>query len=303
MTTAQRIPIEKIVKGKNPRTHYDADELQQLACSIKERGLIQPIVVEPHKQGTYLLVAGERRLEAHKLLKRKYIQANVRERTNHNGRERLLDAIIENDQRADMDPIDRAQAYAMLRDEYHMTTRQIAQKVGRNSHVIEISMLLVRLDEEIQDLVRQGFWSDARLVRSLLQIQDKAVRVGLAERLWRERVNLKGCWAAVEKTLSALQMTRKPGRPSKAAAATPGYARRTTLAAALVPSMEIGNVRGKPMNWDALRQLGQVPEWSQVVLAASSTCQICPLRDIASPLNCEGCAAVTILQRLVEVAR
>ena len=164
MTTEQRIPIEKIVKGNNPRTRFDPEQLQQLALSIKERGLIQPIIVEPHAKGTFLLVAGERRLEAHRLLHRKYIQAVVRGRTNHNGRERLLDAIVENDQRADVDPMDRANAYQQLRDQYHLSTRQIAQKVGQQSHIVENHLVLTRLDPEIQDLIRAGFWTNSRLI-------------------------------------------------------------------------------------------------------------------------------------------
>ncbi|HJS17310.1 MAG TPA: ParB/RepB/Spo0J family partition protein [Anaerolineales bacterium] len=304
MNITQRIPIEKIVRGKNPRTHFDTEKLQELAMSIKERGLIQPIIVEPRRGGTFLLVAGERRLRAHELLRRRVIKAIVRGRTNHNGRERLLDAVIENDQRDDMDPIDRANAYRVLRDVHKLTTRQIAHKVGKGTVVVENHLLLVRLDPEIQEMIRQGFWTDQRLIRGLLRIPDRTIRVGLAERLYKERVNLKGCWAAVEATIEAIQAPplRRSGRP-KLCDEQPYYARQTVIEAGLVPSMEIAGATVKPLRWDALRQLGQVPEWELVVDAAGNTCQACPLRDIASPMNCEGCAAVTLLQRLVEVAK
>lgn len=296
---AQMIPITKIVRGNNPRTQFDPGKLQELAASIKARGLIQPIIVEPHGRGKFLLVAGERRLEAHKLLKRSTIKALVRERTNHNGRERLLDAVIENDQRTDVDPIDRANAYLQLRDTYHLTTRQIAQKVGRESHVIENHLVLTRLDPEIQDLVRQGFWTDSRLVRGLLSIEDRSTRISLAGQLWSERINLKGCLAAVDRTLAAIgtKVVRKGGRPRKAGPAAL-YSQKTKIVSTHVPAMEIAEVWIKPARWDALKQLGHVPEWDLVVSAAGSTCQMCPLRDIASPKNCEGCAAVTLLQRL-----
>lgn len=298
--TTQLIPIEKIVRGRNPRTHMDPDALQQLALTIKERGLIQPITVEPRKGGTYLLVAGERRLEAHKLLKRQTILAIVRGRTNHNGRERLVDAVIENDQRADMDPIDRANAYRVLRDDHHLTTRQISQKVGKPTVHIENHLLLVRLDPEIQELIRQGFWTDQRLMRGLLQIPDREIRIGLAERLFKGRVNLKGCWAAAEGVIASMQAPplKSKGRPRKNPDQAP-----VSYDPDQAPAVEIAEARSKPMRWDALRQLGQVPEWSLVAQAALGTCQACPLRDTASPFNCEGCAAVTLLQRMVEAAK
>ena len=93
--TVQTIPIDKITKGRNPRKRFDPDQLQELAQSIREHGLLQPIIVEPHRSGAYVLVAGERRLRAHVLLKRKNIQAMVRDRSNHHGRERFLASIVD----------------------------------------------------------------------------------------------------------------------------------------------------------------------------------------------------------------
>jgi hypothetical protein len=163
----------------------------------------------------------------------------------------------------------------------------------------------VRLDPPIQEMIRQGFWSDQRLVRGLLQIPDPKIRIGLAERLHKERVNLKGCWAAVEGTLASLQAPalRRPGRPCKNPTEGTPSVRRNKYSSDQVPAMEIAEVTAKSMRWDALKQLGQVPAWELVVTAAGNTCQACPLRDAASPLNCDGCAAVTLLQRLAQVSR
>lgn len=304
MTTPTTIPIEKIVKGHNPRTHIDPVQLEELAQSIKERDLIQPITVEKYRRGYFLLVAGERRLEAHKLLHRKTIKAIVRERTNHNGRERLLDAVIENDQRADVDPIDRANAYLVLRNQYKLTTRQISQYVGRPSHVIENSLLLTQLDPPIQELMRKGFWTDSRLVRGLMQIPDPEIRIALAGKLFQERVNLKGCLVAVEGTIASLHAPKleRRGRPPKNGLEAK-LTRKTAIRADQVPAMEVAEVTEKPMRWDALRQLGRVPEWILVVQAAQSTCQVCPLRDRASAFNCGGCPAVTILQQMAKVTK
>jgi ParB family chromosome partitioning protein len=277
------ISIEKIVKGKNPRKHIERKKLEELAISIKEQGLIQPIIVEPHEDGTFILVAGERRLEAHKLLKRRNIRAEIRERTNHDGRERFLAAIVENDQREDMNPMDRAEAYLLLHDVYHMSSRDIGWKIGKVQAVVDNYLLLNRLDKEIQELIREGFWKDPRVARGLLQIANPKTRIALAERLFEKRISLSGSLIAIKKTMAALEPVQ----------------RKYSWA----PALTFAEAECKPLKWDSLRQLGRVPAWELVVTSAESTCQACPLRDVASPLNCKGCAAVTLLQRLVEITQ
>lgn len=300
--TAQTIPIKQIVKGRNPRTRFDQGKLEELALSIQERGLIHPIVVEPYKQGTYVLVAGERRLRAYELLKRTRIKAIVQDCSNHNGRERLLDSIIENVQREDMDPIDEANAYLALKQEFDMSEADIARKTGKAAVIINNCLLLTKLEPEIQEMIRQGFWKDPRLARGLLQLPDKKVRLALAKKLHDGRISLNGCLSAVTSTLATLQAPPvkrgpKPKNPE------PYFARNSSLGADQVPAVEFAGAQERPLRWDALRQLGQVPEWLLVVRAAESTCRSCPLRDSASPLNCEGCAAVSLQQRLMEVAK
>lgn len=285
MNALQDIPINKIYPGRNPRQKFDPEKLKELAQSIAERGQKQPIVVEPYKDG-YVLVMGERRLRAAKLLRQPTIQAYVRARTNHSGRERFLDALIENDQRADMTRMETARAYQVLRDEFGMTTREISKKIGKSESVISNHLVLTELDQEIQELIDEGLWHDVRLARGLMQIEDKATRVDLARKLWKHRAQLKACLAAVENTLKATK-SRPPKHKINAKSGTP---------ALILSDAE------KPAQWDALKQVGQLPAWELVVLSAERTCANCPLRSMASRITCMDCGAVDMLRTLMEVA-
>lgn len=277
----RNISLLKIRVVRNPRQHFDQESIAGLAQSIKGRGLQQPIIVEPGKGDWFELVSGERRLRAHQQLGRKQIKAIVRARSNHNGRERFLDAIIENDQREDMNAIERARAYRVLRDEYGMTARAIAVSIGKAETYIGNYLLLTDLEEEIQVMIEKGFWKDPRLARGLLHIEDATVRLELARRLFKQRVSLKGCLAAVERTLQAVNTGKVD------------FKRGT-------PALKLANADQRPMQWDMLRQLGQLPAWELVVHAAEQTCQACPLRSIASRQTCRDCGAVDMLRKMME---
>jgi ParB family transcriptional regulator, chromosome partitioning protein len=278
------VPITKIYLGRNPRTRFDEQELQALAQSIQKRGQQQPIVLEPYKDG-FILVMGERRLRAHKLLGRTTIQAYVRGRTNHNGRERFLDAVIENDQRTDMTTMETAHAYQALRDEFKLTIRQISQRIGKAESTITNLLILTDLDPEIQALIDHGFWKDTRLARGLLKIEDKGTRVELARQLWNHRASLKGCLAAVENTLKATKTTSAKQKLSSRSG---------------TPSLILAEAEAKPARWDMMKQLGRVPAWELVVLSAEQTCNKCPLRSMASRVTCSDCGAVDMLRAMME---
>lgn len=284
MNTLLDIPIDQIHLGRNPRMKFDRTKLEELARSIQERGQHQPVTVEPDGKG-YLLVMGERRLRAHQLLGKTTIQAYVRARSNHNGRERFLDALVENDQREDMTAMDRARAYQTLQDEYGMTAREISKKTGRSETIIGNYLLLTDLDLEIQKLIDEGFWHDVRLARGLLSIRDKDDRVELACRLWKRRVSLKGCLKAV---MDANRLTGQLQRSKKIIKGS--------------PARQLAEAEVKPTGWDMLKQLGRVPDWDLVVRSAEATCAACPLRSMASRVTCEECGAVTMLRQMMEAA-
>lgn len=142
------IDINAIMPNPNqPRYYFDGENLKDLAESIKEHGVVQPIIVTKLENGKYELIAGERRLRASKLIGNKNIPAIIREANN---REKLELAIIENVQRHDLNPIEEARAYQRLREEFTLTQEEIAKKMGKNRATIANNMRLLDLPIEIQ---------------------------------------------------------------------------------------------------------------------------------------------------------
>lgn len=135
-----------------PRSHFDEDEIRGLAESIKAVGLIQPIVVRRH-EGRYLVVAGERRLRATKLLELPTIKAIIIEADEV---ENLSMALIENIQRASLDPIEEAKAYRMLINRFKLRQQDVADRVGKDRATVANSLRLLNLPDEIQEGLSSG---------------------------------------------------------------------------------------------------------------------------------------------------
>ncbi|MEM7780446.1 MAG: ParB/RepB/Spo0J family partition protein [Pseudomonadota bacterium] len=154
----------------NPRKHFDEAALDELAASIATRGVIQPIIVRPHGEGRYQLVAGERRWRAAQKARLHEIPALVRELSE---REVMALALIENLQREDLNPVEEARAYQRLSDEEGMTQAEIARMVEKSrSHVANLQRLL-GLPEVVLDLVEKGRLSMGH-ARALIGQEDAA---------------------------------------------------------------------------------------------------------------------------------
>ncbi|MEW4449341.1 ParB/RepB/Spo0J family partition protein [Qipengyuania sp. JC766] len=160
-----------------PRTHFDEDALEELAASIAQRGVIQPIIVRPLAGGRYQLVAGERRWRAAQKARLHQIPAIVRELEE---REIMALALIENIQREDLNPVEEAQAYQQLADKEGLSQKEIGKLVDKSrSHVANLQRLL-QLPQSVRDLVVQGALSMGH-ARALIGNED-------AERLAKEAV-------------------------------------------------------------------------------------------------------------------
>lgn len=143
-----KISVDSIVANPNqPRYYFDGDNLKDLAESIREHGVVQPVIVTELSGGRYELIAGERRLRASKLIGNKDIPAIVRKADNQ---EKLELAIIENIQRHNLNAIEEAKAYKRLREEFGLTQEEIAKKMGKGRVVIANTMRLLELPVEIQ---------------------------------------------------------------------------------------------------------------------------------------------------------
>jgi len=177
-TGFRMVPVEAIVANPNqPRTHFDDDTLEELAASMREVGVLQPIVVTETGDG-FILIAGERRWRAAKRAGMTAIPAVVREAT---GSSTLVEALVENVQRQDLSPLEEANAYRHLLENYGMTQEEVADRVGKSRPTVSNTLRLLQLPSAIQSLVDNGQLS-AGHVRPLVGMEDLAYATHLAER-------------------------------------------------------------------------------------------------------------------------
>lgn len=170
------IPISAVERNPHqPRVHFDHAELEDLISSIREHGVLQPIVVTPKADGTYQLIAGERRLRASTIAGLKVIPALVREATEL---QKLELAIIENVQRANLNPIEEAKAYLRLADEFSMTQEDISRKMGKSRPQVANIIRLLQLPPEIQQALVEGKISSSN-ARTLLSLPTDKERMEL----------------------------------------------------------------------------------------------------------------------------
>lgn len=182
--------IEKISANPHqPRSHFDANKLQQLADSIREKGVIQPLLVTQGNDNRYVLIAGERRLRAAKLAGREEVPVVVMDKGGDN--ESLELALIENIQRHDLNPIEEAVAYARLMEEFHLTQDEVAKKVGRQRSTITNILRLLQLPQNLQHDVVQGVLSEGH-ARVLLRIKDQPEQMReIRDRIVNEELSVR----------------------------------------------------------------------------------------------------------------
>ena len=150
--TLQQISIDLLLRGQyQPRQHFDPEKLQELANSIKSTGgLLQPIVVRPLAHQKYEIVAGERRWRAAQLAGLEEISCLVYQYTDEQA---LQASIVENTSRAVLNPIEEAQAYQRLIDEFHYLHEEVAASVGKSRAAITNSLRLLKLEQRVQHLI------------------------------------------------------------------------------------------------------------------------------------------------------
>jgi ParB family chromosome partitioning protein len=173
-----RIPIEKLKANPNqPRKIFDEDSLQELAASIREHGIIQPIIVEESPDGTYIIVAGERRSRAARLAGLREVPAIIR---NYSDERRLEVALIENVQRSDLNPIEEAQAYKRLMELTGLSQDEVAARVGKNRSTVANALRLLKLPEDMQNALsaQQMTSGHARAILSVVNPADQRVLFG-----------------------------------------------------------------------------------------------------------------------------
>ncbi len=158
---------------EQPRTRFDEKALEELTSSIKEHGILSPLVVRPSSGGRYILIAGERRLRAAGLAGLKMVPVLVREDADSGARQLEL-ALVENLQRADLNPVESGRGYQRLAEEYGYTQQEIADKVGKDRSTVANAMRLLNLPDNVLKLVESGAIS-AGHARALLGVRDPEV--------------------------------------------------------------------------------------------------------------------------------
>jgi len=212
----RQIPRAQIVPSPlQPRKVFRAEELQEMVDSIRERGIIQPLIVRP-VAGKFELIAGERRWRASAEAGLETLPVIVREASN---RDVLELALIENLQRADLNPMEEADAYARLMKEFSLTQEQVARQVGKARAVVANAVRLLTLPEQIRAWLGTGDLSVGH-AKVLLGLSRAEEQVLAAERIRKENLTVR----ATERLIASLQAGTKPATKRKGASAVAGAA-------------------------------------------------------------------------------
>lgn len=175
-----------------PREYFDRGALEELADSIKQYGVLEPLIVSAKPGGRYELIAGERRLRASKLAGLKSVPVVLRTATDQ---EKLELAIVENLMRENLNAMEEAEGYRDLMDTFHLTQEQVATKIGKSRETVANAVRLLNLASEMQQAIRDGRIT-AGHARALLAIADKAARQRLFEHMLLNKMNVRAAEAA-----------------------------------------------------------------------------------------------------------
>ena len=206
-------PVEQTLKlnliepnSEQPRKNFDEESLQELADSIKQYGILQPLIVQK-KGNHYEIIAGERRWRAAKLAGITDVPVLIRE---YDKQQTMEIALIENVQRADLNPIEEAQAFQQLIQEFHLTQEEIANRVSKNRATITNSMRLLKLDVRVQDMLADGKISSGH-ARALLGLEEGERQYQVAVKIIEEKLSVRD----VEKLVKMMNRPPKEKRPEK----------------------------------------------------------------------------------------
>ena len=203
-TGEQMLKINQVEPNREqPRKHFEEDALLELADSIKQYGVLQPLLVRKRKD-YYEIIAGERRWRAAKLAGLKEVPVIIR---NYTEQEIVEISLIENIQREDLNPIEEAQAYKRLLTEFHLKQDEVAERVSKSRAAVTNSIRLLKLNEEVQRMVVDEMISTGH-ARALLAVENPEEQYNLAQRIFDEKLSVRD----VEKLVKNLH---KPAKPKK----------------------------------------------------------------------------------------
>ncbi len=282
----ENIPINSILPNPDqPRKKFDQNELRSLAQSIKEMGVLQPILVEEAGEGMYILQDGERRTRAAAAAGLNEIPAIIMPSNDTDGSSgRLMRALVANLQRQDLNPIEEARAYKKLIDEQGLSVRAVSIKTGIYESRISNKLLLLKLDEPIQQLIERGeFTPLPNAINMVLTIPDCHARIDLCQKLAARGLGRNSKAIFNSSNLLIKKLNKSMPFPENKA-----------------PNAELVKTAIDLPKWDILYQSGKVPSWNVIYQAALETCNTCPRRPAASEMTCKNCIGAILLSRIVE---
>ena len=295
-TLAIEIDITHIERNpKQPRQWFNNDELNNLAASIREHGIIQPLIVTPaNANGTHTLIAGERRLIAAGRAERETVPAIIREVTCE--QDYLILALVENVDRSEMTPVEEGDGYLALRAQ-GISNAEIARKVGVTDARVGNCINCASLPEKTRTLIHKGqlFISNQFIsrLRDIAEISPKA-----CDELAQQIADTQPALKAANKTattvlnqLSALKQEKKPAKRKKNIFDTASKLSELDIDESQQPSTS---------KWDVLKEAGLLPPWTMVTEAALTICAGCDLYGFASHPICSACTAARMLAQLAK---
>ena len=283
MSELRNIPVDQVVPNpEQPRLTFDAGEIESLAQSIKNHGQLHPIVVEEYNGG-YVLVDGERRWRAVKLLGWDLIEAKIRTYDEIPG-DKFMEAAISNLQRSDLNPIEEGKVFLKLKERRY-TLARIAIMAGKSIGHVTTRLKMIEFEPEIQELfAARKLPIDLGVVYNLFKLPDD-IRVRMAKR-----------YAANNTTVSGI--TRSVVRINWAR----GNEDVSLVKSKVAPAVAMSEEEGEVKLLELLEKDGSLPEWELVKQAAVETCKSCDLYDMASTQMCKDCPAVDLLRRVKKMA-
>lgn len=205
----REIKVSQIVPNpEQPRMLINSEKLQELINSIKEHGVVQPVVVRPIGHEKYELIAGERRWRACRELGREYIPALVK---NYDDLEASAIALIENIQRENLNALEEAQAYNRLMSEFGLTQEDLSRRLGKSRPFIANMVRLLNLPQEIKEMVIDGSLT-AGHARALITIKDKDKQMAAALKIVRRHLNVRQAEQMVKKMIEEKKNEEFPGK-------------------------------------------------------------------------------------------
>lgn len=209
-----RIPVAFVEPNREqPRRNFDEAELLALAESVKNYGVLQPITVKSEDNGFYSIIAGERRWRAAKLAGLKEIPARI---VHFSEQEELEVALVENLQRADLNPIEEALGYQKLMEDHRLTQEEVSGKVGKSRSAVANALRLLTLSEPIKTLLKEGAITSGH-AKALLLVKDEAKRDFLAKKIVEDDLSVRMAEAAAQ----ALNTKKTTGQNVPRARKTP----------------------------------------------------------------------------------